>query len=477
MSTATLSANAAILWNGTNFVINAVTFAPPLTIINSASPTVITCTLTFSAALAATTNAIIFGSSNIILDGAGTSANVTVAAYPGFVNATGAFTGNTVQNLTITASGAGALLANGGWLVQTGSQYVIVKNCFSTGAITAGSGGIVGSAAVGATISCSGSSGAIAANAGGILGQNSTVACSLTNCYSTGAITSTGGGLIGLTANATTAKYCFSIGAIGVDSGGIFAGVDTNCSAISCYSLGAIANAAGGIYGISATTCSALNCYSASPTIGTTSGGGGIYGDDPLTCTATSCYSVGTLGTNAGSIFGQTSATCTATNDYVLQGTLTTLFGGTPTSPTTTNCFAEAGAGWSDVHATQTLAVNDPSAWFSVTPNTPWLLSGATSCWTTPPAGTAAPVQTLVVAGVYNNLTGFYAGAAPVPPNPLLFYGYALVSLNIPPPVPPSHAPFRQFNNGSNMTTAQWILAIFAIIVLLLILIAFFFMF
>jgi len=291
INTFTLSSGPSILASGTLhitqsgttifYAINNATPQPitewPVAIVNSsASTTQAVLTVSFDTSLNISDASQSFVCGSPFINFTGTSSintiNITAPNYPGLINngqsTSLGFANITIQNLGITSSNGGSLLAGGGWIAQ---KY---------------------------------------------FGANTNV---VQFCYSTANVSSSGGGLIGDRCVQVVANTCFSTGAIN-GGGGIFGSDCSNCSATNCYSVGVIVNS-GGIFGTNAVTCNVSNCYST----GNIVQGNSIFGAGASSSTAVNCYwgnsndSGATSGSNCYSFYGTTWSDASA--NAILQGT------------------------------------------------------------------------------------------------------------------------------------------------------------
>jgi len=204
---------------------------------------------------------------------------------------------------------------------------------------------------------------------------------SLTNnlvyrCSSSGLIPNYAGGIIGVYSGGIALK-CFSTGDLGQQSGGIYAGA---CFGIAscCYSSGNFnGEGSGGIFGnVSDSGSKAICCYSKGQI--KANNAGGIFGvRSSASGTNSYCSSTLTSGlSNVGGIFGNnTTNAIDANHCYILQPNF--IGGGSGTTTSITNSFAQSNGSWSDTNANKYLLWgpnNSGNIWTSPSANKPYNL-------------------------------------------------------------------------------------------------------
>jgi hypothetical protein len=378
----------------------------------------------------------------------------------------------------ISGSGSGGITGS-----QAGqdSGKIEIINCYNTSAIGNSSGGICGYYAGyingSVTITNCSNSGSIS-NSSGICGSsaghiNGNVLIS--NCSNSGVI-SDGNGICGpsaghLNGNVSITK-CLNSGVIsGNYSGGICgysAGQDNGTVSITnCYNTGIIngqftAGITGDWFGYNSNNlCSIINCYNIGDINGNDSGGitGADvgYNDDRISTPnilIQNCYSLGNIATSCGGICGGIEGfpyintpivnitNCYTSYDSIADSGSEYIANNLPikNSIILTNVYTSLISSWSDTSANSSLtgtpsslySSNPGTSWFSVSTNTPYLLSIFNASLYSPST-------------IINTSTGNYTSSAGLfTPD----YNYNLISVNN--AVPPTNI---TINNTSGVLT------------------------
>jgi len=329
MSSYNTNTNFTLYFDGTDFVINSVSYNSPLTITNTDITNQLIVDINITNNITNANDYLIVGSSNIKFEGNNKTINILLNDYGGFIsNSNVLYTDIIIDNLNINSIGY-TNLESSGFLCASPANNITATNCDVVGTISNNGGGIFGADTVNCIANNCSSKGNILISGGGIFGSNANN-CSANNCSSSGIINFRAGGIFGMGCIQCSATSCMSKGIILTNAGGIF-GENTNinttgnknCYATDCCSTGLIGNLneynAGGIYGYNANggsdntcKCFAIRCFSTNNIYGDENGYcGGIFSLS-YNCEARLCYSLGNIGYGCGGIFG---------GDGILNGT------------------------------------------------------------------------------------------------------------------------------------------------------------